>query len=100
MTLHGSCMCGATAFTSPSEPILTALCHCVDCQKWTGSAFTSNVVVPRDTFKVTKGTPKFFDIADNGEASLRNKVDIEFFVKDRVSYLAAVDVAKQEPRFG
>lgn len=37
---------------------------------------------------------------DNGEASLRNKVDIEFFVKDRVSYLAAVDVAKQEPRFG
>lgn len=40
-----------------------------------------------------------FDIY-NGEASLRNKVDIEFFVKDRVSYLAAVDVAKQEPRFG
>ncbi|KAJ5557565.1 Glutathione-dependent formaldehyde-activating enzyme/centromere protein V [Penicillium frequentans] len=111
-----------------AEPILTALCHCVDCQKWTGSAFTSNVVVPRDTFKVTKGASgknnrHFFcgtcgsnlfgelDIMgdktvikagslDNGEASLRNKVDIEFFVKDRVSYLAAVDVAKQEPRFG
>ncbi|OQD70727.1 hypothetical protein PENPOL_c001G05797 [Penicillium polonicum] len=137
MTLHGSCMCGATAFTSHSEPIMTALCHCVDCQKWTGSAFTSNVVVPRDTFKVIKGIPKYFDIAgasgknnrhffcgtcgsnlfgeldimddktvikagslDNGEASLRNQVDIEFFVKNRVSYLPAVDVAKQEPRFG
>ncbi|KXG53329.1 Glutathione-dependent formaldehyde-activating enzyme/centromere protein V [Penicillium griseofulvum] len=140
MTLHGSCMCGAIAFTSDyytAEPVLTALCHCVDCQKWTGSAFTSNVVVPRDTFKVTKGTPKYFDIAgasgknnrhffcgtcgsslygeldvmgdktvikagtlDNGEASLRNKVDIEFFATKRVAYLTAVDGAKQEPQFG
>ena len=37
---------------------------------------------------------------DNGEKDLRNKVDIEFFVEDRVSYLPAVDAAKQEPRFG
>ncbi|EAW15655.1 GFA family protein [Aspergillus fischeri NRRL 181] len=137
MTLHGSCMCGATTYTSPSEPLVTALCHCVDCQKWTGGAFTSNVVVPRDTFKVTKGTPKFCDIAgasgknnrhffcgncgsslfteldimgdktvikagtlDNGEANLRNRVDVEFYVKDRISYLGAVDGAKQEPHFG
>ncbi|GKZ63684.1 hypothetical protein AnigIFM49718_004918, partial [Aspergillus niger] len=119
------------------EPLVTALCHCVDCQKWTGGAFTSNVVVPRDTFKVTKGTPKFCDITgasgknnrhffcgncgsslfteldimsdktvikagslDNGEANLRNKVDVEFYVKDRISYLGAVEGAKQEPHFG
>lgn len=37
---------------------------------------------------------------DNEEANLRNKVDVEFYVKDRVSYLDAVNGAKQNPHFG
>lgn len=37
---------------------------------------------------------------DNGEANMGGKVDIEFYVKDRPSYLAAVEGAKQEPAFG
>jgi hypothetical protein len=37
---------------------------------------------------------------DNGEANLRDKVDVEFYVKDRISYLVAVNGAKQEPHFG
>lgn len=40
------------------DPALTALCHCSDCQKWTGSAFSSNVVVPTTNFSIVKGTPK------------------------------------------
>ncbi|KAF7588270.1 hypothetical protein BBP40_005956 [Aspergillus hancockii] len=137
MTLTGSCMCGAIAYTSDSEPLVTALCHCLDCQKWTGSAFTSNVVIPRDSFKVTKGEPTFCDIAgasgknnrhffcnkcgsslfteldimadktvikagtlDGGETSLRGKVDVEFYTRDRVSYLCALEGANQEKLFG
>ncbi|KAE8165473.1 Mss4-like protein [Aspergillus tamarii] len=137
MTLAGSCMCGAIAYASSSEPLVTALCHCVDCQKWTGGAFTSNVIVPRDSFKVTKGEPSFYDVTgasgknnrhffcskcgsslfteldlmadktvikagtlDGGEANLRNKVDVEFYTKDRASYLCAVQGAKQETLLG
>jgi hypothetical protein len=37
---------------------------------------------------------------DNKEAHMNGKVDIEFYVKDRPSYLAAVEGAKQEPMFG
>lgn len=37
---------------------------------------------------------------DGGEAALKNKVDVEFYVKDRVPYLAAAGDAKQEQRFG
>jgi hypothetical protein len=37
---------------------------------------------------------------DGGEANLRGKVDIEFYVKDRPSYLAPVEGAKQEQAFG
>jgi hypothetical protein len=27
------------------------------CQRWTGGAYTSNAIVPRSAFKVTKGLP-------------------------------------------
>lgn len=37
---------------------------------------------------------------DNKGANLGGKVDIEFYVKDRNSYVAAMDGAKQEPAFG
>lgn len=37
---------------------------------------------------------------DNGAASLNGKVDIEFYVKDRPSYLSAIEGAKQESAFG
>ena len=44
------------------NPVTTALCHCLDCRKWTGAAFTSNVVVARNSFRVIEGTPKSFEI--------------------------------------
>lgn len=37
---------------------------------------------------------------DNGEANLGGKIDVEFYVKDRPSYLAAVEGAKQESALG
>lgn len=37
---------------------------------------------------------------DNGRASLDKKIDVEFYCKDRVSYLGGIDGAKQEPAFG
>ncbi|RAH68530.1 GFA family protein [Aspergillus aculeatinus CBS 121060] len=137
MTLTGSCLCGNITYTAETDEYLKALCHCTDCQKWTGGAFTSNAVVPRESFKVNKGTPSSYDVVgasgkinkhffcptcgsslytelevmadktvikagtlDNGDTNLGGKVDIEFYVKDRPSYLAAVEGAKQEPRFG
>ncbi|KAJ5769328.1 hypothetical protein N7520_003887 [Penicillium odoratum] len=137
MTLTGSCMCGVIHYSAEVDKYLAALCHCTDCQKWTGGAFTSNAVVPRSSFKVTKGTPKTYDAVgnsgkvnkhffcsncgsglytelevmpdmlcvkagglDNEDANLGGKIDIEFYVKDRPSYLSAVEGAKQEPMFG
>lgn len=45
-----------------------ALCHCLDCRKITGSAFSTNLVVAEDGFSVTKGTPKSFPkTADSGK---------------------------------
>ncbi|KND90079.1 hypothetical protein TOPH_05319 [Tolypocladium ophioglossoides CBS 100239] len=137
MSTKGSCACGEIAYQFSGEPTATALCHCVDCQKWTGSAFTSNAVVPRTSFQVTKGTPKTWDVVgasgkinkhffcatcgsslyteleimptvtcvkagglDGGAASLGGKIGVEFYTKDRVSYLQGCEGAQQEKEFG
>ncbi|KAH7412976.1 DUF636 domain protein [Cadophora sp. MPI-SDFR-AT-0126] len=57
----GSCMCNAIRYEYEGEPDVTALCHCKDCQKWSGGAYTSNIVVPRTAFKVTQGRPKSYN---------------------------------------
>lgn len=33
---------------------------------------------------------------DNGETGLRSHVDVEFYVKDRVGFVPAIEGAKQE----
>lgn len=108
-----------------------------DCGQWTGGAFTSNAVVPRTSFNLSKGSPKTWDVVgdsgkvnkhffcgncgsslytelevmpdmtvvkagtlDGGAASLGNKIGVEFYTKDRVSYLSDCPGAKQEAAFG
>ncbi|KAH8886373.1 hypothetical protein GQ53DRAFT_875472 [Thozetella sp. PMI_491] len=56
----GSCLCGAVNFEYNVAPVVTALCHCRDCQKWGGGGGSSNAAVPTAEFHVTKGTPKKF----------------------------------------
>ncbi|KAE8409808.1 Mss4-like protein [Aspergillus pseudonomiae] len=59
MVLTGSCMC--------AEPAVKAVCHCLNCQKFSGSAFTTNFIIPRSAFKVVFGSPKSGEyLADSG----------------------------------
>lgn len=34
-------------------------CHCRDCQRATGGAFSSAIIVPAEAFKLTQGSPRF-----------------------------------------
>ena len=44
----GGCLCGGVRYAVHGEPVLTALCHCEDCQKQSGSAFSTLVAVARE----------------------------------------------------
>ncbi|KAK5175739.1 uncharacterized protein LTR77_000878 [Saxophila tyrrhenica] len=58
----GSCMCGAVGYEYSTSIWLTTL------PLRSGAAYTSNVVVPRTNFKVTKGSPKDYDVkGDSGK---------------------------------
>jgi hypothetical protein len=50
--LDGSCLCGKVTYSCDAEPLATAACHCKDCQKQTGTAFSIVVAVPRDTLDI------------------------------------------------
>ena len=63
----GSCLCGAIRYEVNGEPVRTAMCHCDDCRKATGSTFATNVFVREDDLKILQGTPKRFQHeADSG----------------------------------
>lgn len=69
MNISGGCYCGALRYEAIINPMLIGICHCRDCQLFSGSAFrTASVISPAD-FKITRGQPNLYrKVADTGSA--------------------------------
>ena len=48
----GGCLCGAVRYTVHGEPVHVGRCHCADCRKESGSAFTVYAQWPRAQFRL------------------------------------------------
>ncbi|HKT54636.1 MAG TPA: GFA family protein [Caulobacteraceae bacterium] len=67
MRVDGACHCGAIAFTGEINPDEVRVCHCLDCQQMSGTAFRTNVPCPADTFRLVRGEPKtYVKVAESG----------------------------------
>ena len=53
--IQGSCYCGAVKYEIHGRLLLFANCHCPDCRKFTGSAFSSVLVTESEGFKLISG---------------------------------------------
>jgi hypothetical protein len=53
LPLGGGCMCGAVRYEISELPLRVYACHCTDCQRITGSAFSLGVVVSAGAFRAT-----------------------------------------------
>src|SRR3954470_9397788 len=51
--VEGRCLCGAVSYSTGADPVFTAVCHCRDCQRQTGTAFSVIVGVPAAAFELT-----------------------------------------------
>ena len=72
-SIKGSCLCGNIHYSSASEPIFSGVCHCKNCQKSTGTAFSIVVGVSKEKFKVEgKSLTVFQDIGNSGQPVLRH----------------------------
>jgi hypothetical protein len=59
---EGGCSCGAVRYRLISDPLFTHCCHCLNCQRQTGSAFVINLLIEADRVQLLAGDPHPFDV--------------------------------------
>ncbi|HLG87108.1 MAG TPA: GFA family protein [Alphaproteobacteria bacterium] len=65
--IAGGCLCGQVRYSADAEPAFVGVCHCTDCQKFSGSAFATVVAVPAAALKVTGTLKSFTKTGDSGK---------------------------------
>jgi len=116
----GGCLCGAVRYSVRGAPVHVRRCHCADCRKESGSAFSVYALWPVEAFELS-GEISSYDgrgfcprcgsrlldttgsaetlveirIGSLDEAPFELKPDDEIWVKRRESWLAPVDGAAQ-----
>jgi hypothetical protein len=61
-TREGGCSCGEVRYRLTSDPLFVNCCHCLNCQRQTGSAFVINVLIEADRVEVLAGEPVTVDV--------------------------------------
>ena len=66
---EGGCACGAVRYRLGSDPLFVHCCHCLNCQRQTGSAFVINLLIEADRVELLAGDPQPVDVPrDDGSA--------------------------------
>src|SRR5947208_1881613 len=55
--LDGGCACGSVRYRLTSSPMFVHCCHCLNCQRQTGSAFVINMLIESDRVELVQGAP-------------------------------------------
>ena len=58
----GGCSCGAVRYRLTDEPLFVHCCHCLNCQRQTGSAFVINALIEADRVEMTSREPVAVDV--------------------------------------
>jgi hypothetical protein len=60
--LEGGCACGEIRYRLTSEPLFVHCCHCLNCQRQTGSAFVVNLLIETDRIELLGAEPVPVDV--------------------------------------
>jgi hypothetical protein len=72
LPLTGDCLCGKVRYEIGEAPQLAYTCHCRDCQRLTGSAFSMAIDVRDATFRLHGIEPRgLASIAQSGRTKVR-----------------------------
>lgn len=66
MHVTGSCQCGAIHYEAEVDPATSALCHCNDCQNFSGSPWRASVRARAETLRMTGEPRVYVKIAESG----------------------------------
>jgi hypothetical protein len=59
---EGGCACGEVRYRLTSDPLFVHCCHCLNCQRQTGSAFVINLLIETDRIELLAGEPQPVDV--------------------------------------
>ncbi len=63
---HAACACGQLRLACTGEPVRISVCHCLDCQRRTGSAFGVPARFPREQVVIQGEASVFTRTGDSG----------------------------------
>jgi hypothetical protein len=72
MEIKGGCLCGTVRYTAEADPTSATVCHCRDCQKFTGSAFAALVLATKEAVSIEGALKTFSSIGGSGNPILRH----------------------------
>lgn len=65
-TRQASCSCGRLSVTADGEPVRISMCHCLECQRRTGSVFGVQARFPRSRVTIQGRSTRYQRTADSG----------------------------------
>lgn len=65
-TRLAACSCGQLTARVVGEPVRISICHCLACQRRTGSVFGEQARFPRDNVSVSGSSTEYFRVGDEG----------------------------------
>jgi hypothetical protein len=68
---EGGCACGAVRYRLASDPLFVHCCHCLNCQRQTGSAFVINLLIEADRVELLAEDPQPVDVPRDDGSSQR-----------------------------
>jgi hypothetical protein len=70
--INGGCLCGQVRYSAKADPAFVGVCHCKNCQKQTGTAFSVLVGVPKSALSIDGKITTFHDTGSSGQSVERN----------------------------
>ena len=65
-TRTASCSCGQLRLTCEGEPVRISICHCLECQKRTGSVFATQARFPHECVTIEGRATQWTRAGDSG----------------------------------
>jgi hypothetical protein len=65
-TRRASCSCGQLSLNASGDPVRISICHCLDCQRRTGSVFGEQARFPASAVEIDGRSTSWTRTADSG----------------------------------
>jgi hypothetical protein len=70
--MTGACLGGQVRYSANADPAFVEVCHCKNCQKQTGTAFSVLVGIPKSAMSIQGRVKSFHHTGDSGQPVDRN----------------------------